>query len=534
MNSNTPPGETQKGIKDAKAAAAWPIWLAAMSIALVLFLLAGMLFLVTSKGLHVFWPKKLIAFNLTNGEKALGTLAQRDEEHHRFQLKIGNRDLNGLDFKWFDDADVVGKSFPEDVYAFERMENGVFFGWLQRLESQANTPAEDLNAQFKLRWQELSEKRDILTEQEHRLSLINSEIERFRLRANAFKKQPQRFHELTAKADAKRREFESLLAEIELFRSQLRMEKIWVTDIQNRATAIDLIDIVRFHQPNQMGLFAKFLAYGVKIGELLTDNPREANMEGGLFPAIFGTTLMVLLMSCFAVPFGVIAAIYLNEYATEGILVNLVRITVNNLAGVPSIVYGIFGLGFFIYGLGSQLDVWFFAERLPQPTFGTGGLLWASLTMSLLTVPVVIVSTEEGLTAVPRNMREGALALGSTQWQALIRVVLPMASPSILTGFVLAIARAAGEVAPLMLVGVVKAAHDLPLDGNFPYLHLERKFMHLGFHIYDVGFQSPNVEAALPMVFVTTLLLLILVLGLSALAMVLRTKMRKRYATGTF
>ena len=153
----------------------------------------------------------------------------------------------------------------------------------------------------------------------------------------------------------------------------------------------------------------------------------------------------------------------------------------------------------------------FFPERLPTPTFGTGGILWASLTLGLLTVPVVIVAAEEALSAVPRSMREASLATGATKFQTILRVVLPAAAPGILTGLILAMARGAGEVAPLMITGVVKLAPDLPLDGFFPFLHLERKFMHLGFHIYDVGFQSPNVEAAKPMVYATAVLLLVIV-----------------------
>jgi phosphate transport system permease protein len=200
----------------------------------------------------------------------------------------------------------------------------------------------------------------------------------------------------------------------------------------------------------------------------LTEDPREANTEGGIFPAIFGTVMMVLLMSVLVTPFGVIAAVYLREYARQGPFVRLIRIAVNNLAGVPSIVYGVFGLGFFVYFLGGSLDALFFPEALPTPTFGTPGLLWASLTLALLTVPVVIVSTEEGLTRIPRSLREGSLALGATKAETLFKVVLPVASPSILTGVILAVARAAGEVAPLMLVGVVKLAPALPWTATFP------------------------------------------------------------------
>ncbi len=201
----------------------------------------------------------------------------------------------------------------------------------------------------------------------------------------------------------------------------------------------------------------------------------------------------------------------------------------NNLAGVPSIVYGMFGLGFFVYFVGANIDRAFYQAALPAPTFGTPGILWASLTLAILTLPVVIVATEEGLARIPRSIREASLALGATKAETLWRVVLPMASPAMMTGLILAIARAAGEVAPLMLVGVVKLAPTLPLDDNFPFLHLERKFMHLGFHIYDVGFQSPNVEAARPLVYATAFLLVLVILVLNLSAIRIRNRLRERY-----
>jgi phosphate transport system permease protein len=211
-----------------------------------------------------------------------------------------------------------------------------------------------------------------------------------------------------------------------------------------------------------------------------------------------------------------------------------VRIAVNNLAGVPSIVFGVFGLGFFCYIVGGRIDSLFFPAKLPTPTFGTGGILWASLTLALLTLPVVIVATEEALAAVPGSMREGSYACGASRWQTIRRIVLPRAMPGIMTGMILAIARGAGEVAPLMLVGAAKLAPELPLDGRFPFLHLERSFMHLGFHIYDLGFQSQNSEAAKPMVFTTTLLLIALILLLNVAAVTIRTRLRARFVTGKF
>src|SRR6185436_19428542 len=178
-----------------------------------------------------------------------------------------------------------------------------------------------------------------------------------------------------------------------------------------------------------------------RLWEFVTGDPRESNTEGGIFPAIFGTVMMVFIMSLMAVPFGVLAALYLPQYARQGPLVRTVRIAVNNLAGVPSIVFGVFGLGFFVYVLGGSIDRLFYAEALPTPTFGTGGILWASLTLALLTVPVVIVAAEEALAAVPRSMREASLAAGATKWQTIQRVVLPAATPGILTGLILAMAR---------------------------------------------------------------------------------------------
>jgi len=283
-----------------------------------------------------------------------------------------------------------------------------------------------------------------------------------------------------------------------------------------------------------MGFFGKLGFAFTKIYEFIFDEPRESNTEGGVFPAIFGTIMLVLLMSIAVVPFGVLAALYLREYAKQGFLVRTVRIAVNNLAGVPSIVFGIFGLGFFIYTVGGTIDKLFYPELLPTPTWGTGGILWASLTLAPLTVPVVIVATEEALATIPRGIREASLALGATKWQTMKKIILPAAAPGILTGLILAMARAAGEVAPLMITGVVKLAPSLPLDWNLPFIHLDRKFMHLGFHIYDVGFQSPNIEAALPMVYMTTLLLIVIVILLNITAMKIRTNLRKKYKTSVF
>jgi phosphate transport system permease protein len=298
--------------------------------------------------------------------------------------------------------------------------------------------------------------------------------------------------------------------------------------------AIAVADIVRAYPANKLTTAGRIGVYGSRWKEFLSGEPREANSEGGVFPAIIGTVVMTLLMSIAVVPFGVLAALYLREYARSGPIISAVRIAINNLAGVPSIVFGVFGLGFFVYVVGGSIDRLFYPESLPTPTFGTGGILWASLTLALLTMPVVIVAAEEALAAVPRSMREASLAAGATKWQTIQRVVLPAAAPGILTGLILAMARGAGEVAPLMITGVVKLAPDLPLDGFFPFFHLDRKFMHLGFHIYDVGFQSPNVEAAKPMVYTTTIFLLLVVVALNLTAIIVRDRLRRKYQTSAF
>jgi phosphate transport system permease protein len=207
---------------------------------------------------------------------------------------------------------------------------------------------------------------------------------------------------------------------------------------------------------------------------------------------------------------------------------------VNNLAGVPSIVFGVFGLGFFCYLIGGTIDQWFYSERLPDPTVGKSAMIWASLTLALLTLPVVIVATEEALAAVPRSMREGSYACGASKWQTIRRIVLPRAMPGIMTGMILAIARGAGEVAPLMIVGAVKLAPELPISTEGPWFGTNRSFMHLGFHIYDLGFQSRNSEAARSMVYTTTFLLIGIVVLLNVAAMLVRTRMRKAYAGGQF
>jgi phosphate transport system permease protein len=340
---------------------------------------------------------------------------------------------------------------------------------------------------------------------------------------------PENLQAIERQREEYQQQYDKLQTRLTGLYEQINRDSIIATTASGQEVEIPLAKIVRVYYPNDMSWLQKVGFYFSKIWEFVSDEPREANTEGGVFPAIFGTVMMVLIMSVMVTPFGVVAAVYLREYARQGVLTRTIRIAVNNLAGVPSIVYGVFGLGFFVYFLGGNIDQLFYPEAAPSPTFGTPGILWSSLTLAILTVPVVIVATEEGLARIPKAIREGSLALGATKAETLWRTVLPMASPAIMTGLILAIARAAGEVAPLMLVGVVKLAPSLPLDGNAPFLHLDRKFMHLGFHIYDVGFQSPNVEAARPLVYATALLLVAVIVVLNLAAIGIRNHLREKY-----
>lgn len=279
--------------------------------------------------------------------------------------------------------------------------------------------------------------------------------------------------------------------------------------------------------PNAHGFFGRIGTFLRDAGRFLVASTTAPSLAGGAFPALVGTVTLVFLMSLIVMPFGVATAVYL--YERRGFAAGLVRSAIANLAGVPSIVYGVLGLGLFVHGIGADVDRWFFADRLPVPTFGSGGLLWAALTLALLTLPVVVVSVEEGLERIPPSLRAGSLALGATRGETMWRLLLPAARPALLTGLILAIARAAGAVAPLMLVGVVKLAPALPIDGAFPFLHPSRQFMHLGFSVYDAALASPDALRGVPRAYACALLLVIVVVALNLTAIVLRNRLRERY-----
>ncbi len=524
------------------------IWLTGSTLALSLLMVAGLVLLVLVNGLGFFWPSDVVQLNLRDGKSIVGEIVEREKipqpeappgtpPRYRVKVRQGNRDLYGADFIWIEEAKIVGQTEPPHVVVIERWEWGNLYGFIKEVRNGDRVVARRPEAVWTAMQARLAEVQRIVEEIER--------IEKKNIGAVSYAQEQIRLHirKLEHQGITHGPEIDRLMVEMAQWQVQYEQEVAALSALRQRLTSsvivsaagglekdLPLAQIVRAYRPNVMDLPEKLGFYVAKVWEFIADDPREANTEGGVFPAIFGTVMMVMIMSIAVTPLGVVAAFYLREYAKQGPLVSAVRIAVNNLAGVPSIVFGVFGVGFFIYFLDGAIARIFFPEAVPTPTFGTGGILWASLTLALLTVPVVIVATEEGLAAIPASMREGSLALGATKFETTWRVVLPSVLPSILTGLILAIARAAGEVAPLMITGVVKLAPALPIDSFWPFMHLERKFMHLGFHIYDVGFQSPNVDAARPMVYTTTFLLLAIVVILNLTAIALRNRLRKKYA----
>ncbi len=545
------------------------LWSLGGALVIGILMIAGFTALITYNGILTFWPEPIYKVSLKDGSVLAGELTRGESykpgpdelsgldqkiradiaAHGGFVkrdlFRIGNYDLYNEDYRWVREYEIAAIGTPPNMYFFERLEWGPFIGSIKAM---------DLNGRLiqgeELTWTAVAEAQQWAVSRRNRIhniernqiGAINYRLEQARLRLRKvemsygkdtpeYQKALDEYHKQTQRLQG---QYDELSKEAAAIKERDEKYTITLADSQGREKTIKLSEIVRFYPANVLTLPQKIRIYLARWWEFLSTEPREANTEGGVLPAIFGTFCMTVLMSLAVAPFGIVAALYLREYARQGTLVSLVRICVNNLAGVPSIVYGVFGLGFFAYVLGGSIDRLFFPERLPTPTFGTGGLLWASLTLALLTVPVVIVATEEALSAVPKSMREGSLACGASKWQTIRHIVLPRALPGIMTGLILAMARGAEEVAPLMLVGVVKMAPALPIDQVFPYIHLDRSFMHLGFHIFDLGFQSRNSEAAKPMVYVTTLLLVGLVFLMNALSIMIRNRLKKKFQSGHF
>ncbi len=545
------------------------LWALGGALATGILMILGFLLLVAWNGITTFLPKPIEVVTLNNGAVIAGEPSRFEsyrpaaeelaaltpgaraeiEANNGFATRtlyrIGNYDLYNEDFRWVPGHDVSKLARPKQMLFAERQEWGPFVGTLKSVEAPGlASPITNVNDPgfAQAHGRALARRSRIREIERKQIGAINYYLENERL---ALRRAALKYGDASPQyADAKRtfeqrsaelnQQYARLAAEAQVLRAEDAEDRITLAEIGGREKNLALSEIVRIYPANALTLAGKIRVYLSRWWEFLSAEPREANTEGGVLPAIFGTCAMTLLMVVFVAPFGVITALYLHEYARQGRIVSAVRISVNNLAGVPSIVYGVFGLGFFAYVLGAGIDASLYPERLPNPTFGTGGLLWASLTLALLTVPVVIVATEEALAAVPRSMREGSLACGASKWQTIRNIVLPRAMPGIMTGIILAMARGAGEVAPLMLIGVVKLAPDLPIDGFFPFVHLSRSFMHLGFHIYDVGFQSRNSEAAKPMVFVTTILLITLIAAMNAFAIAVRNRLKRKFAGSQF
>ena len=545
------------------------LWALGGALALGIVMIVGFLALVAWNGVATFTPKRIpvvtdAAGNVTAGEPfrqelyraepdVVAKLSPEWQERikanaglaPRTLYRLGNFDFYGDDFRWVPDFTVVKTDFPKNMLYVERLEWGPFIGTFKSYKidgvEQPFTSLDDskfrqAHSAARNRWSDI---RDIERDQ---IGAVNHDLEAGRLAVRKaelkYGKDSADYKAAVEKSEAPKAElqraYDGLAAQAQKLREQNATNTVTIAEVGGREKTIELSQLVRFYAANDLSFAQKIGVYFSRWGEFLTSEPREANTEGGVLPAIFGTAAMTLLMVVAVAPFGVITALYLREYAKQGRLVSFVRISVNNLAGVPSIVYGVFGLGFFAYVLGGSIDSLFYPERLPNPTFGTGGLLWSALTLALLTVPVVIVATEEALAAVPRSMREGSLACGASKWQTIKYIILPRAMPGIMTGIILSMARGAGEVAPLMLVGVVKLAPQLPVDGFFPFVHLERSFMHLGFHIFDVGFQSRNAEAGKPMVFVTTMLLMALIFIMNISAIIIRNRLKRKFQGSQF
>jgi phosphate transport system permease protein len=555
------------------------VWLTGGGLVVCLAMIIGLLALVVYQGMGTFWPGHVFQLHTVEGERYLGEvirvetyrpeasvlaalpegargraqafLDENGGQAKRQLIRTANFDLTQTRQHWVTDFEIVEESQPEWALVVERANNdGRFIGmpraFLVDGQVVASEPAEILAKCREYRdavHQRVDEAERLRNKdigavsrklEAARLDLKQAELDHGDLSAQ-YTAAKRRLDEVSTWSDQEmtrlRGEIESL--EKENNRFQLRMQAV-NREPPDPVKDLPLAVVLRVYPANQLSFWDRMGIYLARWWEFLSDDPRAVNTEGGVFPAIWGTAAMTILMSLAVVPFGVLAALFLREYAKAGPLISAIRISINNLAGVPSIVFGVFGLGFFCYIIGASIDNLFFQAKLPTHTFGTGGLLWASLTLALLTLPVVIVATEEALAAVPSSMREGSYACGASKWQTIRRIVLPRAMPGILTGMILAMARGAGEVAPLMLVGASKWTSKLPVDDVFPYVHPERSFMHLGFQIYDVGFQSPDSEAAQPLVFTTTLLLIMLIVTLNAAAMWLRSRLRRRYATSKF
>ena len=439
-----------------KSGSPW-VWLSAAAVSISMLLVVALLGLIAARGLIYFWPKEVLQaqYHEHVGEsyRLIGEIQDSEEiptarlresgveppgneiAYTRYLVKTGNRDTLGMDFRLILPDFMTDIEYPSELMVVERREWGNLYGYLKQVKENGQVVAEGKAAVAELR-KRLERALDLFSQIRHiekdLIGAINYKLEQLRLDERRLDldndHDPAKRAAITAQRSELQSEYEGLQKRRNELFPQFNRDSFSAEIMDGRIVEVPLAKVVRFYFPNAMGTGSKIIHYFSKLWEFVSDEPREANTEGGIFPAIFGTVMMVLLMSILVTPCGVVAAVYLREYAKQGFTVRLIRIAVNNLAGVPSIVYGVFGLGFFVYFLGGNIDALFFPEAQPTPTFGTPGILWSSITLALLTLPVVIVATEEGLSRVPRSIREGSLALGATKAETLWRTVLPMAS----------------------------------------------------------------------------------------------------------
>ena len=544
------------------------VWGTGGALVIALVMIVGLLAFIFWQGMATFWPRPIKQMTLLGGKVVLGEVLDQ-EKYTPDSAFLGNlspelkpvltaaAEQNGgvlqrwlvrgsnssgnRDDAWHWDAAIEETVAPTGAIVVERTEESRIYGIFEglKVDGQSITEPDAAWAKFEELHEPALASHDAVKKLEkYELGRVNRAAKQTDLLSKKLGPANPQVTERRADEAAERNKIEAQIAdERKNYSKDFLLLRIYSgQDAAGLLKEVPLREIIRITAPNRAGLGSKLGTYVARWWEFVSASPRDANMEGGVFPCIWGTVMMTLFMSLLVSPFGVLAALYLREYAQPGPIVSMIRIAINNLAGVPSIVFGAFGLVFFCYWIGKPIDRIFFADDVAAnvAVFGKGGLLWASLTMALLTLPVVIVATEEALAAVPNSMREGSYACGAGKWQTIRRIVLPRALPGIMTGLILAMARGAGEVAPLMLVGVMQTAPELPVDTVPPYVHLERGFMHLSYHIYSVGYSSQNTDAAKPLVMTATLLLIAIITTLNIVAVWLRNQLRRRYQSNQF
>ncbi|NCO69606.1 MAG: ABC transporter permease subunit, partial [Acidobacteria bacterium] len=410
-------------------------WLTLAALLLSLVMIGGLVAVVVEVAAGFFWPHPLVELTLGDGSRLLGEEWDREPDpaspgQQRVRIRTGNRDISGADFRVIRDRDVTARRIPADAWQLERLEYGVFMGFPRQLASATGIVAATSPGFAEVLADAIAQAARLRAERQRLLAGIDhvhAPVARLQARAAAAERRNADASALRAALDAasaaEGTEIAPLLARLDEIRTLEEGVTLLIATADGVSRSVPVAGIVRAIPVNALGGGARVRLYLSRWVEFLTGKPRESNTEGGIAPAIFGTALMVLLMTIAVVPLGVVTAVYLNEYARDGFFTRAVRLALANLAGVPSIVFGAFGLAFFVYSVGGALDRALFSDVLPTPTFGTGGILWAALTLALLTLPVVVGATEEGLQAVPHAVRDGARALGATRWQTLRRVV---------------------------------------------------------------------------------------------------------------